>query len=800
MIKVLINNQEIIVDDKIALNSAFNETLDTGVIIIPNSSELSIKRLDSAIITNSEGIRYYFKVGTIVKEYETFEEPYKYKYTIELVSPTIALQMIVLPNISITQPLSTDTIAKRSIYYHIKRLINVFAPQFVISQKLKKLTETIICPENQYNRKTLFEVLNDLLINVPAVVKVLEGNVLTCIELNKKGKEIDHKKIINIVETKKLDEYCSEIEINAENVIDNTGNTTNDMLISPRSQDYIMTTDNAQIILDKPIYKIDKVEVFSSNYPLYVSYRYPNETQTHILNLLQKTYDITKYVVEESVYNTKLPYEYAIRLLGGGKLLTDEITKYKRSYLSYKQGSNIIDNLTYREKSLFGNINQTPIQIAFAAAVIEDAIPLIPEGAILVGVNSETENVVDYISDPREVQLKITYSSQTSLRFRVSKPNTDNSNYKLLIDNQSNSYVNAQSLWQVESENVKRLGNPELKINMILDSIEELPTVADTFGDYILTNYIANIYANQVVFEGYFTKDFIRKNLYTGLKSKARWTSIAKDSEALSRQDLIIIDYEFVTNNNTPYSNSVLGTMLNYINVGYPITFEVDTGYGSLVVDKSVYNIGNNLLFSFNFKDNFNAGMAVDSIQSAKYVMAQVPYVNIRGEFDKLKIKFFRNTGSLYRIPLTYSQKLPETNASVPEAIEEKEFLVMKDNREIYGADIQLRFNSNNEVIIYDEFINHYVKSENKKVFYFGFTNRTLTKEDKNIKEYQDGEDGDLDATLIDDEGFSQPTWKNLPKEQIKCWGICNSNYDVLLVCNSNADKIYHKEKGCKLC
>ena len=180
MIKVLINNQEIIVDDKIALNSAFNETLDTGVIIIPNSFELSIKRMDKAIITNSEGIRYYFKVGTIVKEYETFEKPYKYKYTIELVSPTIDLQNIVLPNISITQPSSTDTIQKRSIYYQINRLVSVFAPEFTISNELKNLTETIICPENQYNRKTLFEILNDLLINVPAVVTVLEDNVISC--------------------------------------------------------------------------------------------------------------------------------------------------------------------------------------------------------------------------------------------------------------------------------------------------------------------------------------------------------------------------------------------------------------------------------------------------------------------------------------------------------------------------------------------------------------------------------------------------------------------------------------------
>ena len=52
-----------------------------------------------------------------------------------------------------------------------------------------------------------------------------------------------------------------------------------------------------------------------------------------------------------------------------------------------------------------------------------------------------------------------------------------------------------------------------------------------------------------------------------------------------------------------------------------------------------------------------------------------------------------------------------------------------------------------------------------------------------------------FESSLIDYEGLSQPTWQNFTKEQIKCWGICNTNYDVLLVCNSNADKIYHKER-----
>jgi hypothetical protein len=808
MIKVYINEVEINVDDKIALNSAFNETLDTGVIIIPNSSELSIKRMDKAVIANGSNNRKYFRVGTVVKEYETFEKPYKYKYTVELVSPTIDLQNIVLPNISITQPSTTDTIQKRSIYYQINRLVSVFAPEFTISNELKNLTESIICPENQYNRKTLFEILNDLLINVPAVVTVLEDNVISCIELDKEGTEINHNKIINIVETKKIDEYCSEIEINAENVVGDASNTTNDILISPRSEEYIMTTDNAQIILDKPIYSIDKVEVFLPEKTTKIYYL-PNggniATDVQEIDISNVLIDITKYVVEESVYNTKLPEELnIIKVLQNG-VLNPDLKNYKRAFLSFVQGSNVINNLSYREKGLFGTIDQFALGVVHMASVIEYALKIIPSNATLVGVNGydssgKSQDYTKEINDPRKVQFKVTYTSQTSLRFRVKKPNTDNTNYKLLIDNQSNSYVDASSLWNAELENAKRIGNPELKINMVFNSIEEIPTHPAKFEDYVMTNYVVNIYQNKVLFEGYFTKDFIRKNLYTGLKSKARWTSIAKGSEALSRQDLIIIDYDFTIDRGLTYSSSVLGTMLENITTEPTLSVKADTGYGYLVVDKSVYNIGNNLLFSFNFKDNFNAGMAVDSIKSSKYVMSQVPYVNVRGEFNKLQLQFYEKTKNLTNIPLSHSKSLPKTNPSTGGYIQENEFLVMKDNREIYGADVQLRFNSNDEVIIFNEFINHYLKTTDKELFYFGFANRTLTKEDKNIKQYQDGEGGAFDSSLIDYEGLSQPTWQNLSKEQIKCWGICNTNYDVLLVCNSNADKIYHKEKGSKLC
>lgn len=809
MNKFFINDVEIKLEDKLALNSAFNETLDTGVIIIPNSEEIAIKRLDSAKITNENDVTIkYFKVGTVVKEFETFEEPFRYKYTIELVSPTIDLQSIVLPNISITQPLDITGVAKRSIYYHLQRLVDVFAQDFTISEELKAATENIECPETQYNRKTLFEIFNDLLINVPAVVTVLENNVISLIRLDTEGAEIRKEKIVNIVETKRIDEYCSEIEMSAENVVEGSANTFTALAVSPRSDDYIMTTDNPQIILDKPIYRIEKIEMFIPDKSTRIYYSL--EGKQNSVDISATPIDITKYVVEESVYNTKLPYDsLTFETLVNGQVNPD-LYKYKRAFLSYAQGSNVINNLAYMEKGLFGNVYPFSLAIVYAASIIDYALQIIPSDAVLTGINALEE--INYISDPRDALFNITYVSQTGLRFRVKKPNTDNTNYKLVIDNQSNSYVDSQALWKVEKENAKRLGNPELKINMIFDSIDEIPSYAAKYGNYILTNSIVNVFANKVVFEGYFTKDYIRKNLYTGIKSKARFTSIAKGSEALSRQDLLILDYELTTqepdimreSSIMPYLVKNFGKNTNNLALYVSTISENFYSHGSFLLNNSVYKFGNNMIYSFSFKDNFNAGMQVDSIKSAKYVMAQRPYVNDLGEFKTLELTFFENSNTIQETSLNKSNMLPQYTGSIGDRILERyDFLVLKDNREIYGADIQMRFNTNDEVLIFDEFVRQFPNVNNKNnngLLAFAILSRKLTEKDNNINNVTKVKKIINIIDIVDDYGIMKPTFAGVENKDIKCWGLCNKNYEVLFACNSNAEKIYFKKGGQKLC
>ena len=153
---------------------------------------------------------------------------------------------------------------------------------------------------------------------MPAVVTVLENNVISLIRLDTEGAEIRKEKIVNIVETKRIDEYCSEIEMSAENVVEGQSNTFTALAVSPRSEDYIMTTDNAQIILDKPIYRIEKIEMFIPDRSTRIYYSL--EGKQNSVDISATPIDITKWVVEESVYNTKLPYNVA-KIAGFNKFL-----------------------------------------------------------------------------------------------------------------------------------------------------------------------------------------------------------------------------------------------------------------------------------------------------------------------------------------------------------------------------------------------------------------------------------------------------------------------------------------------
>ena len=241
--------------DGVVITKTFNEQLDNGTIIIPNVDELDINQLDFiTIISEDKTKRLTRCINTITKEWSSSDNFHKYDYTITFSSLTLLLQDKILPNITITQPLIGT---KYTILDEVKRILDVYLPNHSISNFLKKRIEDVICPEFQWNRKTIYEVLSDMLavvnviLNVP-YFQIDENNniilVISCIPLDFEREEIDHNKIVEITEEKPIDEYCTELEMSAEHVIASKTNSMFARNITPRSSDYVLTTENCQLI------------------------------------------------------------------------------------------------------------------------------------------------------------------------------------------------------------------------------------------------------------------------------------------------------------------------------------------------------------------------------------------------------------------------------------------------------------------------------------------------------------------------------------------------------------------------
>lgn len=797
--------------DGFILTQTYNEILDSGTVIIPNVDYLNINRLDIVNIEDTESNeKINLCIGTITKEWSSSLPSHKYDYTLTLLSLNVLIQDKVLPNLTVTQPLFGD---KYSIYYEMKRILDVFLPDSVITDDLKALTENVICPEFQWNRKTIFEIFNDMLTIVNAVVKVdylidADNFIYSFgfVSLDEKANEINHDFITEISEISDIDDYCNEIEMSAEHVISSKLNSSYAKNITPRASDYVLSTNNCKLILDKPIYQIVKVEVYLHN-NFTVQYLTKNNViKTIVVN--RGFLDITKFVVEESVYNTK---ETTLLALNAEQIATmvnfGDYSYLKRMFISYKIGGNTIDNLTFDEKMLIGNdFGNYAMKNIITAAIYEKVLNNVTDAGTV-------KNLVDIIAfdDPRNLMFNIEYKSEGDLRFRVAKKNSSNLNPKLIIDSQANSYVDGRALTLAEKEKVNRLGNSELTIKMKLPSFSDLPSYGDYFNNnYYLTQGTAKIYNECIYFEGKFTKDFIRKNLFTGIRSKNRFTSIAAGSEALLRKDLIQIELKF-KKTSTAYLKDLSSFIFKNFNQDenkFQLIFWAKFKNGSyspyIAVTTSYFNIGKSAILGFKMTDNFNANnQIVDTSNTNAYTAKQVSYVDENGEFEKLSLWFCEVDNNLtqdnYTTWLEWSRKLPEFDSNRFATItgaEKIDFLAKKDNREIYAADVQLLFKSDDpDIIVYDyltECLPFVLTGKEINIFY-QLDDAIYDENDKVVK--GNNEARTLESSDINNNSINYPSTQ-LP---IRSWGLCDIHGNLLLTAK-NCSKIYLGGGNKKLC
>ena len=437
---VTIKGNSVRYKDGINIKEHLSQDLDEGLLIVPQSLELDIESLDQVVITEGSYTKNML-VSYSKRITSKYSAPKEYNYMIWLTSPTIQLQRIVLPNRSVTQPL---TGTKIDIYTIFSNYVNLYS-NYTISSALQTLITGVDCAEFQWNRPTLFEVLNDLLSTVDAYVTMRNFTEIDYIDINPSGTAITEVK--DEVEVQFLKEYANKLECEVENAVIKKKNISSmEWYALKTTQDAIVTDDNPELILEKPIYKVNKLIA-----------RISPDGFTTVYEA-----DLTDYIVEKTRYEQLYPSNSVGFVTGD----------YKRDKIYYEEGSQIIKGFAYREDTFLGISSKAAINNIFRNAYLA-------QQSVDIGASLNNNEVLRYA-------FKIDYQALETVKFTSNRKGlTHNST---LINNQTTSYVDYEAFSRKQQQTINRLGNKILEINGEY-TLSNMPELGDTRNtDYILAN------------------------------------------------------------------------------------------------------------------------------------------------------------------------------------------------------------------------------------------------------------------------------------------------------------------------
>lgn len=314
---------EIIYDNVVqgtTFSEEYNETLDSGTIIISHVKYMDIKPYDDVYIwdasydfegfyknkifmsgveytydekdfqfKNENGDSIFFKhllIDTFAEkmlnlkdlEREIGVNDYEpiYEYNIQLFSETKGLEVVPLPNIAVTQPLEAKY--KISIWKYLNKFINMYSPvykvvsnkkhktwefvqKYSVSTSLQKDLNTCFPPDLSLNNPNLKEVIAQLLL-CRDLIPYVKNNVIYAMDITKRRNmfDIDLGHINYVTGNMTSQNFCDNLRRTYSNALSQNNTARMIEYIGFRnSSSSLMTLGNMRIETRFPIYKINKI-------------------------------------------------------------------------------------------------------------------------------------------------------------------------------------------------------------------------------------------------------------------------------------------------------------------------------------------------------------------------------------------------------------------------------------------------------------------------------------------------------------------------------------------------------------
>lgn len=669
--KLKINNDKVYdIKDGFSIKEELNETLDSGIVQFTtyHSEGLDAVSFDSAeIYEEYDNIsKKTLLVDSIDDEIFSFGSDINncdHSYTVSIFSDTKTLERITLPNCSVTQPLSGT---KKTVYDEIYRFCELYLPkikvydsnetlgykyigEFLIDGRVLTRFVNIECPEFQWNEPTLREVLNDLMSTDDCIVVVKDKKIMYY-DLKEKGNPIDITKLSYSKKTLSSADSCGELTLNMQNAIGKNVTTVCEKK-GLRTTSGELTTSNAMFITQKPIYNIKSCKI---SYFIHSAAGSPDLMKYH------KDVDITDFIVEKDVYDVASSARY-----NPAQNINAETAKgYKHYLLYYKRGSNTIEG--WGETMKPDTISSGVSHIGWIVYLLDkEAYQPRTDGSPTDGFAWKN---IDDSKDIRGIHVDLVYETVSGHSIHVGKYLPVRHPDNRIFDSQSNSYVDANNQSIFEYAKANRLGNKIRNIQGEYFFENDIPKLGDYIGDEILFSREVIYYDDIMYFKGMLTPNYVLKDYFTGVRAKKRSWQLAKEEDALERNDIFkyyvefsflqktdtISDFDMEINNSNNFSVGKLagirlssgnaqycvirarskdyvdslGNTYNYSYPESPYSYQID-------LDKEI--LGMSLTFTFKTLDNVQVDYYLTQ-QDESLVNNIYKYCDTDGEIENIYI------------------------------------------------------------------------------------------------------------------------------------------------------------------
>lgn len=582
------------------VDSILNDLTDGAFTIISISQQQVLPKFFKHLLVDS------FTCDMVDFEEGEMGKAENYKYKIDLFSETKRLEKIILPNISITQPIIGN---KRSIWFYLNQYVKLYSPKikmmdendtwtyrnkFKIDERLpgdyglddeylrtpvhEIFDDTIYAPELSLTAPTLREILSRLMI-VKDCIPIVKNDVIYAMKISDSHGEFktDGKKFSFISESMSSANYSTAFRREYGGAISQKNSTHMVEFLGFRNRENaLMTLDNMYLETRFPIYKINS---------LYMCYY----KSIHIQNIVSgEEYDklvlvkqdISRLVLQNAVRDS-LPADWT-KLPSGAwiDITTEQMSKYRLLTLGYDIGSNKITG--WGEKysyisDLLGWAHATYTYIETIMNMIDKVYPFgLGQMQFLTSeeeVNQSggtgwkncmiTPNNSDNVADAlKSLFFQMDYIGMYSGTIVHSKENIEDDDIQT-SDNCSTSLSILEVDGLFEKEKANRLGNNEVgfiaRFNDVYEMNEDYNDIlGSSWGDNIVIYHKEyQIYDNCVLANFIGTKDYVMKNYFTTVFAKYRTYSYASYNESVNRAEndkyLVVLSddsclYEFGSN------------------------------------------------------------------------------------------------------------------------------------------------------------------------------------------------------------------------------------------------------------